>query len=314
MSPHQSRRQRHGEEKKKKIPSDAHSRGGDPWKVKLSRGPGSRLKRGERSSSERQTRRGGGGGCSQRDARETDERPDLGSGCFNHAPGTRVCRKPSVNVSATVLTDTRRSLMPSNARVYGRPVLPSMNRIWSNQNINHIRAEVVRLERSRRRRPAKRLWRNVVVVVVVVVEVLLYVHRNRWLISDGSPGRPPRREMLCVVGEYTQKRLWRKVVRDRRRPENGCEERLCVVGEDSHANKFCKERLCVVNEDMQTGSEERLCVVSEDIERAVKKGCAWSTKTRKRLWRKVVHGRWSHAKRFCYERLCVVGEPAKRFC
>ena len=30
MSPHQSRRQRHGEEKKKKIPSDAHSRGGDP--------------------------------------------------------------------------------------------------------------------------------------------------------------------------------------------------------------------------------------------------------------------------------------------
>ena len=63
-------------------------------------------------------------------------------------------------------------------------------------------------------------------------------------------------------------------MRDRRRPENGCEERLCVVGEDSHANKFCKERLCVVNEDMQTGSEERLCVVSEDIERAVKKGCA----------------------------------------
>ena len=53
MSPHQSRRQRHGEEKKKKIPSDAHSRGGDPWKVKLPRGWGSRLKRGERSSSER---------------------------------------------------------------------------------------------------------------------------------------------------------------------------------------------------------------------------------------------------------------------
>ena len=27
---------------------------------------------------------------------------------------------------------------------------------------------------------------------VVVVEVLLYVHRNRRLIRDGSPGRPPR--------------------------------------------------------------------------------------------------------------------------
>ena len=25
-----------------------------------------------------------------------------------------------------------------------------------------------------------------------VVEVLLYVHRNRSLIRDGSPGRPPR--------------------------------------------------------------------------------------------------------------------------
>ena len=31
-----------------------------------------------------------------------------------------------------------------------------------------------------------------VVVVVVVVAVLLYVHRNRRLIRDGSPGRPPR--------------------------------------------------------------------------------------------------------------------------
>ena len=29
-------------------------------------------------------------------------------------------------------------------------------------------------------------------VVVVVVEALLYVHRNRRLIRDGSPGRPPR--------------------------------------------------------------------------------------------------------------------------
>ena len=28
--------------------------------------------------------------------------------------------------------------------------------------------------------------------IVVVVEVLLYVHRNRRLIRDGSPGRPPR--------------------------------------------------------------------------------------------------------------------------
>ena len=26
----------------------------------------------------------------------------------------------------------------------------------------------------------------------VVVEVMLYVHRNRRLIKDGSPGRPPR--------------------------------------------------------------------------------------------------------------------------
>ena len=29
-------------------------------------------------------------------------------------------------------------------------------------------------------------------VVVVVVEVLLYVHRNRGFIRDGSPGRSPR--------------------------------------------------------------------------------------------------------------------------
>ena len=28
--------------------------------------------------------------------------------------------------------------------------------------------------------------------ILVVVEVLLYVHRNRRLIRDGSPGRPPR--------------------------------------------------------------------------------------------------------------------------
>ena len=41
----------------------------------------------------------------------------------------------------------------------------------------------------------KRSWDCFVVVVVVevvVVEVLLYVHRNRRLIRDGSPGRPPR--------------------------------------------------------------------------------------------------------------------------
>ena len=25
-----------------------------------------------------------------------------------------------------------------------------------------------------------------------MAEVLLYVHRNRWFIRDGSPGRPPR--------------------------------------------------------------------------------------------------------------------------
>ena len=30
------------------------------------------------------------------------------------------------------------------------------------------------------------------ILVAVVVEVLLYVHRNRRLIRDGSPGRPPR--------------------------------------------------------------------------------------------------------------------------
>jgi len=29
-------------------------------------------------------------------------------------------------------------------------------------------------------------------VVVVVVEALLYIHGNRRLIRDGSPGRPPR--------------------------------------------------------------------------------------------------------------------------
>ena len=34
--------------------------------------------------------------------------------------------------------------------------------------------------------------RRKAVVVVVVVEVLLYVHRNRRLIRDGWPGRPPR--------------------------------------------------------------------------------------------------------------------------
>ena len=31
-----------------------------------------------------------------------------------------------------------------------------------------------------------------IVVVAAAAEVLLYVHRNRRLISDGSPGRPPR--------------------------------------------------------------------------------------------------------------------------
>ena len=30
------------------------------------------------------------------------------------------------------------------------------------------------------------------VTFVVVVEMLLYVHRNRRFIRDGSPGRPPR--------------------------------------------------------------------------------------------------------------------------
>ena len=37
---------------------------------------------------------------------------------------------------------------------------------------------------------------------VVVVEVLLYVHRNRRLIRDGSPGRPSRLSHsfeLCFV-------------------------------------------------------------------------------------------------------------------
>ena len=33
---------------------------------------------------------------------------------------------------------------------------------------------------------------QVVLVVVVVVEVLLYDHRNRRLIRDGSPGQPPQ--------------------------------------------------------------------------------------------------------------------------
>ena len=34
--------------------------------------------------------------------------------------------------------------------------------------------------------------RSCVEVEVVVVEVLLYVHRNRRFIRDGSPGRPSR--------------------------------------------------------------------------------------------------------------------------
>ena len=46
--------------------------------------------------------------------------------------------------------------------------------------------------------PTQRLaysWRRVPVLILLVgwlVEVLLYVHRNRRLIRDGSPGRPPR--------------------------------------------------------------------------------------------------------------------------
>ena len=31
-----------------------------------------------------------------------------------------------------------------------------------------------------------------IVVNCTVIEVLLYVHRNRRFIMDGSPGRPPR--------------------------------------------------------------------------------------------------------------------------
>ena len=34
--------------------------------------------------------------------------------------------------------------------------------------------------------------REIAAVMVWLVEVLLYVHRNRRLIRDGSPGRPPR--------------------------------------------------------------------------------------------------------------------------
>ena len=34
--------------------------------------------------------------------------------------------------------------------------------------------------------------RSATIIMLVVVEVLLYVHRNRRLIRDGSPGRPPR--------------------------------------------------------------------------------------------------------------------------
>ena len=33
---------------------------------------------------------------------------------------------------------------------------------------------------------------NARIYILFVVEVLLYVHRNRRLIRDGSPGRPPR--------------------------------------------------------------------------------------------------------------------------
>ena len=55
-------------------------------------------------------------------------------------------------------------------------------------------------------------------LVVVVVEVLLYVHRNRRLIRDGSPRRPPkglespgeikRREVSWILTKkLAQKRL-----------------------------------------------------------------------------------------------------------
>ena len=36
------------------------------------------------------------------------------------------------------------------------------------------------------------LGRETTLAFAEVVEVLLYVHRNRRLIRDGSPGRPPR--------------------------------------------------------------------------------------------------------------------------
>ena len=41
-------------------------------------------------------------------------------------------------------------------------------------------------------------------VTLVVVEVLLYVHRNRRFIRDGSPGRPPRlsHNFLALISGY----------------------------------------------------------------------------------------------------------------
>ena len=51
------------------------------------------------------------------------------------------------------------------------------------------RTDVVRLPVCRFTARPNRFTRN---TCSLVVEVLLYVHRNRRLIMDGSPGRPPR--------------------------------------------------------------------------------------------------------------------------
>ena len=58
---------------------------------------------------------------------------------------------------------------------------------------------------------------NIVVLALVQVEVLLYVHRNRRFIRDGSPGRPPRltfTQLLTYDGgprplrPFSSRRLW----------------------------------------------------------------------------------------------------------
>ena len=67
----------------------------------------------------------------------------------------------------------------------------------TNQPGNNVGSPLRRTHEHRRQQQTNNLplqghWRKRDAAIVVVVEVLLYVHRNRRLIRDGSPGRPPR--------------------------------------------------------------------------------------------------------------------------